>query len=56
MQVATEARYPVAKASRSLTDTEKHYPQIEKETLSIVFGTARFHKYLYGRKFTVVND
>ena len=48
--------YPVRYASRSLRDYEKHFTQIEKETHSIVFGVERFHEYLYGRKFTVIND
>ena len=48
--------YPVGYASRSLPDYEKRYNQIEKETLSIVFGVERFHDYLYGRKLTVIND
>ena len=48
--------YPVGYASRSLRDYEKRYAQIEKETLSIVFGVERFHEYLYGRKFTVINN
>ena len=47
---------PVAYASRALTDAEKRYAQIEKETLSIVFGVTRFHEYVYGRKFLVIND
>ena len=34
----------------------KRYPQIEMETLSIVFGVERFHEYLYGRKFTAISD
>ena len=48
--------YPTGYASRSLPDYEKYYAQIEKETLSIVFGVERFHEYLYGLKFTVIND
>jgi len=48
--------YPVAYASRSLTDAENNYAQIEKETLSILFGCERFHEYLYGRHFIVYND
>ena len=48
--------YPVGFASRSLWDYEKRYTQIEKETLSVVFGVEKFHKYLYRRKFTVIND
>ena len=35
---------------------QKLYAQIEKETLSIVFGVERFYEYLYGCKFTVIND
>jgi hypothetical protein len=35
---------------------KKNYAQIEKEALSIVFGTERFHEYLYGHHFTVFND
>lgn len=42
--------------SRSLTDTEKRYAQIEKELLTIVFSTKRFHQYVYGRPVTVQSD
>ena len=47
---------PVAYASRSLTPTEQRYAQIEKECLSVVFGSSKFHQYVYGRPFTVKND
>ena len=47
---------PVAYASRSLTKTEQNYAQIEKETMAIVFGTQRFHDYIYGKHFTVESD
>ena len=43
---------PVAYASRSLTETEQRYAQIEKELLSIVFATAKFHQYIYGKHIT----
>lgn len=38
----------VAYASRTLTDVEKWYSQLDKEALAIVFGVKRFHHYLYG--------
>ena len=38
---------PVAYVSRSLTDTETRYAQIEKELLAIVFATDKFHHYIY---------
>ena len=47
---------PIQYASRTLTETEKRYSQIEKQMLSVVFGLTRFHTYTYGRKVTVYND
>ena len=47
---------PIAFTSKSLTDTETHYANIERELLAIVFGCEKFHTYLYGRTFIVESD
>ena len=47
---------PIGFVSRTLTDTEKKYSQVEKEGLACVFGVSRFHTYLFGHKFTLVTD
>lgn len=48
---------PVAYASRSMTETECRYAQIEKECLGLVFGLERFHSYIYDLpSFTVETD
>ena len=48
--------HPVGYSSGALRDYKKRYSQIEKEILSVVFGVERFHEYLYGCKFTMIND
>lgn len=47
---------PVAFVSRSMSDCEKRYAQIEKEMLAIQFACSKFHYYIYGRNVTVHTD
>ncbi|XP_026687288.1 uncharacterized protein K02A2.6-like [Diaphorina citri] len=47
---------PVAFASRSLTETQKRWAQIEKELFAIWFGCVKFHQYIYGQSILVETD
>ena len=48
--------HPVAYASRTLSDAERNYAQFERETLAFIYAVKRFHKYLYGRTFSIMTD
>ena len=47
--VLFQAGRPVPFASRTMTQTERRYSQIEKECLALLFGCTRFDHYLHGR-------
>ncbi|KAK3107438.1 hypothetical protein FSP39_014641 [Pinctada imbricata] len=47
---------PIAYGSRALTDSQKNYAQIEKETLALVYGCQKFHQYIFGRTVHVETD
>ena len=47
---------PVAYTSRSMTQTERRYAQIEKEALAITWACQRFSDYVLGHKFTIESD
>ena len=47
---------PIMYVSRSLTDCEKKYSQIEREGLCIMFAVERLRNFLLGRKFKLITD
>ena len=47
---------PIAFASKSLTDAESQYANIERELLAIVFACQHFSTYLLGRSFVAESD
>lgn len=47
---------PVDFASRSLTDAESRYSNIEREMLGVTWAVLYYRKYVYGQKFIVVNN
>ena len=51
MPDGSKKKKPVAHASRSLLPSEKHYSQIVKEALAIIFAVTKFHRYLHERFF-----
>lgn len=56
IQVNDQGPRIIAYASKSLSDVEKRYAQIEKEALALVWAVERFHYYLYGRTFELITD
>ncbi|KAI2666787.1 Retrovirus-related Pol polyprotein from transposon 17.6 [Labeo rohita] len=54
--VLLQEGHPVAFGSRSLTECQKRYAQIEKELLAIVYGCEKFHQYVYGKTVQVETD
>ena len=47
---------PIAFASKTLTDVETRYANIERECLSVCYGLEKFHTYVYGKHVIVQND
>ena len=55
-EMANGTEKPVGFYSRTLSDTERKYSQIEKEALACVVGVTRFHSYLWGHHFILQTD
>ena len=53
MQKSNSTWCPVAYASRSMTETERRYAQIEKEALAVTWACEKFSTYILGMKFLI---
>ena len=47
---------PIANASKTLTQSQRNYSQIQKEAMAIVYALKKFYHYLFGRRFIIVTD
>ena len=47
---------PIAFASRSLSDTERRYAQIEKEALALTWACEKFSEYVLGKEIELETD
>ncbi|CAH2104645.1 unnamed protein product [Euphydryas editha] len=47
---------PIAYASCSLTKVQCNYSQLDREALGVIYAVTKFHKYLWGRHFTLITD
>ena len=56
LQLHKDDWHPVAFASRALSKTERHYSQIEKETLAVLYASEKFNQFVYRHRFLVKSD
>ena len=56
LQESSEGWKPVAYASRSMTETERRYAQIEKEALAVTWACDKFADYVIGKHFQIESD
>ena len=52
-QVSNRVKQPNIFVSCTLSDAEKNYSMIEKETLAVHWATQRLRTFLWGRRFTI---
>ena len=56
LQHHDEGWKPVTYASRSMSETESRYAQIEKEALAATWASEKFSEYLIGKQFHIETD
>lgn len=54
--IVDDQERPIAFASRSLTQAEQNYSQLDREALAIVFAVDHFFQYLFARPFKLITD
>ena len=54
--VLLQGGFPVAYASRSLTEAESRHAQIEKELIAVQFSLEHFNQYTYRKKVAIESD
>lgn len=47
---------PIAFASRTLNNAERHYSTTEQELLAVVWSVQHFRPYLFGKRFVILTD
>ena len=52
-QMSDGSEHSLAFVSRSLTEVERKYSQIEREAVACVYGVKKFHNYLFAKCFTL---
>ena len=50
------SEHPIAYASRTLSNAERNYSNLEREARALVFGVKKFHQYICGRHFSLLTD
>jgi len=56
LQQKQNSWWPVAFASRALSDTERYYAQMEKEALALTWAAEKFSEYILGKSITLETD
>ena len=55
-QLIDGQEYPVAFASKTLSETERRYSAGEREAFACIFACEHWHNFLFGRKFLLQTD
>ncbi|CAS00993.1 Protein CBG28002 [Caenorhabditis briggsae] len=50
------SEYAIYHISKALTAPQRNYSQIEKEAFGLITAVTKFHKFIYGRHFTLKTD